>query len=174
MLINFRRWFCTSTLGLILFQSLPLKGKQLQKTPIKSVRSVGKRYLWDYDFWIVHNTSVQHLRTLSPTSSDFWILYRRSDTMQDRVRQLWKQTWKTESNSDLQERFDIGKAEGVGHGLQNVLSITVASCCLGCQHRLHQKLKIQDSRLLYYLIREIKMWLNINHITVHNNTYFIF
>ena len=33
---------------------------------------------------------------------------------------------------------------------------------------------IQDSRLLYYLIREIKTWLNINHITVHNNTYFIF
>ena len=32
----------------------------------------------------------------------------------------------------------------------------------------------QDSRLLYYLIREIKTWLNINHITVHNNTYCIF
>ena len=31
-----------------------------------------------------------------------------------------------------------------------------------------------DSRLLYYLIREIKTWLNINHITVHNNTYCIF
>ena len=30
--------------------------------------------------------------------------------------------------------------------------------------------KIQD----YYLMREIKTWLNINHITVHNNTYFIF
>ena len=27
-----------------------------------------------------------------------------------------------------------------------------------------------ESRLLYYLIREFKMWLNINHITVHNNT----
>ena len=27
-----------------------------------------------------------------------------------------------------------------------------------------------DSRLLYYLIREFKTWLNINHITVHNNT----
>ena len=26
---------------------------------------------------------------------------------------------------------------------------------------------VQESRLLYYLIREIKMWLNINHITVH-------
>ena len=33
---------------------------------------------------------------------------------------------------------------------------------------------LQDSRLLYYLIREIKMWLNSNHITVPNNTYFIF
>ena len=33
---------------------------------------------------------------------------------------------------------------------------------------------IQDSRLLYYLIRKSKMWLNINHFTVHNNTYFIF
>ena len=30
--------------------------------------------------------------------------------------------------------------------------------------------KIQD----YYLIREIKTWLNINHITTRNNTYFIF
>ena len=29
----------------------------------------------------------------------------------------------------------------------------------------------QDSRLLYYHIREIKTWLDINHITVHNNTY---
>ena len=27
-----------------------------------------------------------------------------------------------------------------------------------------------ESRLLYYLIREFKTWLNINHITVHNNT----
>ena len=35
------------------------------------------------------------------------------------------------------------------------------------------KAKDNDSRLLYYLIREIKMWPNINHITVHNNTYFI-
>ena len=26
----------------------------------------------------------------------------------------------------------------------------------------------QDSRLLYYLIGEIKAYLNINHITVHN------
>ena len=33
---------------------------------------------------------------------------------------------------------------------------------------------IQDSRLLYYHIREIKRWLRINHITVHNNTYSIF
>ena len=32
---------------------------------------------------------------------------------------------------------------------------------------------IQDSRLFYYLIREIKMWLNMNYITVHNNTYLI-
>ena len=30
-----------------------------------------------------------------------------------------------------------------------------------------------DSTLLYYLIREIKMWLNINHITVHINTYIL-
>ena len=33
---------------------------------------------------------------------------------------------------------------------------------------LHELL--QDSRLLYHLIREIKTWLNINHITVHDNT----
>ena len=32
----------------------------------------------------------------------------------------------------------------------------------------------QDSRLLCYLIREIKTRLNINHITVQNNTYCIF
>ena len=29
---------------------------------------------------------------------------------------------------------------------------------------------IQDSRLLYYLIREIKTWLNMSHITVLSNT----
>ena len=38
-----------------------------------------------------------------------------------------------------------------------------------CESRL-----IQDWKWLYYLIREIKMWLNINHITGHSNTYFIF
>ena len=27
----------------------------------------------------------------------------------------------------------------------------------------------QDSELLYYFIRETKLWLNINHITVYNN-----
>ena len=32
--------------------------------------------------------------------------------------------------------------------------------------------EIQDSRLLYYFIREIKMWLN-NHFTVHKNTLYI-
>ena len=32
------------------------------------------------------------------------------------------------------------------------------------------RFKIQD----YYLIREIKMWLNINYITVHSNTHCIF
>ena len=29
----------------------------------------------------------------------------------------------------------------------------------------------QTDRLLYYLVREIKTWLNINHTTVHNETY---
>ena len=33
---------------------------------------------------------------------------------------------------------------------------------------------IQDPRLFYYLITKDKTWLNINHITVHNNAYFIF
>ena len=32
---------------------------------------------------------------------------------------------------------------------------------------------IQGSRLLYYLISEIKTWLNINNITVHNNIFCI-
>ena len=32
---------------------------------------------------------------------------------------------------------------------------------------------LQDSRLLYNLIREIKTWLNINYITVHNNILYI-
>ena len=41
-------------------------------------------------------------------------------------------------------------------------------------HVLGVKWEHQDSRLLYYLSREIKTWLNINHVTVHNNTYFIF
>ena len=40
--------------------------------------------------------------------------------------------------------------------------------------RLKSKSVKQDSRLLYYLIREIKTRLNINYITVHNNTYCIF
>ena len=40
--------------------------------------------------------------------------------------------------------------------------------------KLSKLTKVQDSRLFNYLIREIKTWLNINHITVHNNTYFIF
>ena len=31
-------------------------------------------------------------------------------------------------------------------------------------------IKIQD----YYLIREVKTWLNINHITGHNNAYCMF
>ena len=31
---------------------------------------------------------------------------------------------------------------------------------------------IPDCRLLYYLITEIKTWLNISHITVHDNAYF--
>ena len=30
---------------------------------------------------------------------------------------------------------------------------------------------IQDLRLLYYLIREIQTWPDINHVTVHRNTY---
>ena len=34
--------------------------------------------------------------------------------------------------------------------------------------------KIHDSRLLHYLIKEIRTWLNINHITVHNITYSIY
>ena len=34
--------------------------------------------------------------------------------------------------------------------------------------------KIQDSRLLYYLIREIKTWLSINCITVHNNIIYFY
>ena len=35
-----------------------------------------------------------------------------------------------------------------------------------CPQR-HRQIHIQESRLLYYLIREIQTWLNINHITVH-------
>ena len=40
---------------------------------------------------------------------------------------------------------------------------------------VHTSIQIitQDSRLLHYLIREIKTWLNSNHITVHNNTYIL-
>jgi len=111
--------------------------------------------------------SVQHLRTLTLNTVQMVRHFARH------CKTTLKQSQKTESNSDLQECFDIRKAEGVGHSLQNVLSVIVASCCLGCQHRLYQKLKIQNLRLLYYLIREIKTWLNINHITEHNNTYFI-
>ena len=38
---------------------------------------------------------------------------------------------------------------------------------------LDQETDIQVSTLLYYHIRELKTWLNINHITVHSNTYFM-
>ena len=43
-------------------------------------------------------------------------------------------------------------------------------CCCVCL----MSFKIRDSRLLYYLITEMKRWLNINYITVRNNTYCIF
>ena len=32
----------------------------------------------------------------------------------------------------------------------------------------------RERERLLYLIREIKTWLNINHITVHNKTYCVF
>ena len=53
--------------------------------------------------------------------------------------------------------------------MQHILSPQITM-----QHIPSPQITIQDSRLIYYLIREIKTWLNINHITVHNNTYFIF
>ena len=43
-------------------------------------------------------------------------------------------------------------------------------CMCACEYFKYFKFKIQE----YYLIREIKMWLNINHITVHSNTFCIF
>ena len=36
-------------------------------------------------------------------------------------------------------------------------------------HNYRPVVKIQDSRLLYYLNREIKTWLSINHIAAHSN-----
>ena len=39
---------------------------------------------------------------------------------------------------------------------------------------LERRASTQDSGLLYFLIREIKTWLNINHITVDSNIYRIF
>ena len=52
----------------------------------------------------------------------------------------------------------------------------VAKCVVleGIKTRKLVLKEIQNSRLLYYLIRKIKTWLNINHITVHNSTYCIF
>ena len=72
-----------------------------------------------------------------------------------------------------------------------VLWLTSLSCHYSCmltqhwsvrfqatQHFLIESLTmepfmVQDSRLLYYLIKKIKTWLNINHITVYNKAYFI-
>ena len=42
---------------------------------------------------------------------------------------------------------------------------------VGSTGRQYCSLKV--SRLLYCLVREIKTWLDINHITVHNNTFYI-
>ena len=36
-----------------------------------------------------------------------------------------------------------------------------------------EKQAILDTRLLYYLIRKFKMWLNINHITVYYILYYV-
>ena len=45
-----------------------------------------------------------------------------------------------------------------------------------CDESTVSLLEIRECRYIqdYYLIWEIKTWLNINHITVHNNTYCIF
>ena len=57
---------------------------------------------------------------------------------------------------------------------------SIATECIVCQGLWKEESPepgpepIHDSRLLYYLIRETKTWLNINHIAVHSNTYCIF
>ena len=48
--------------------------------------------------------------------------------------------------------------------------MSVSNTTVYAQQTNTANFKIQD----YYLIRDIKTWLNINHITVHNNIYFIF
>ena len=52
--------------------------------------------------------------------------------------------------------------------LRPVMAITT-NVQLGSGWIVHMEKARDASRLLYYLIREIKTWLNINHITVHNN-----
>ena len=54
------------------------------------------------------------------------------------------------------------------------LTHTHVEFSLGVNLCTHTSEGIQNSRLLYYLITEIKTWLNINHITVHKKTFCIF
>ena len=64
----------------------------------------------------------------------------------------------------------------------NVVYTPVLTLCFSLTENLHCVGYInfedicEDSRfkITYYLIREIKTWLNINHATVRNNTYCIF
>ena len=51
-----------------------------------------------------------------------------------------------------------------------IQSEIICNICDWQRKESHATFKIQD----YYLIREIKTWLNMDHITVHNNRYFMF
>ena len=51
--------------------------------------------------------------------------------------------------------------------------LCVCVCVCVCEMREHTHIYIYIYIQDYYLIREIKTWLNINYITVHNNTLYI-
>ena len=51
-----------------------------------------------------------------------------------------------------------------------IQSEIICNICDWQRKESHATFKTED----YYLIREIKTWLNINHITGHNNGYFMF
>ena len=62
----------------------------------------------------------------------------------------------------------------IGGGSCSLIHSHIQIECSGSARKQRIVLYYSRFKIIYYLIREIKTWLNINYITVHNNTYCIF